>query len=111
MASMAPVAAITYSLLYGISTKQKVITIDSKRLRSEHFSPKKESSYSIGSLEEYAELLDDETVVDDGGYQGNVKLVRNNSNYKVQDGTVEKSNLGGEYNHTTNDSEASMRRR
>jgi len=64
MASMAPVAAITYSLLYGISTKRKVITIDTKRSRTENFGgAKHKSSYSIGSLDEYAELLDDDNVV------------------------------------------------
>jgi hypothetical protein len=114
MASMAPVAAITYSLLYGISTKRKVITIDTKRSRTDNFGGKHKSSYSIGSLDDYAELLDDDNVLEDPGYQGNVKFVQGkDENFKVQEASAERSNLRGtlmDPSRISNDSELSMRR-
>ena len=88
-ASLAPVAAITYSLLYGISTKKKVIMIDTKRTKTDP--TLKQRSYSIGSLEDYAELLEGEEVLEEAGYFGNMKLINKHEeedNYKVQDATT-----------------------
>ena len=107
-ASLAPAAAITYSLLYGISTKQKVITIDAKCSRS--MIAKNKDTHSMSSLDEYAELLEDDAFLEDPGYQGNLKV---NENFKVQDRTVERSKLShGNHNRTSSiDSESSFKRR
>ena len=73
-ASLLPVAAITYSLLYGISTKKKVILIDTKRSQGELRA--KPRSYSIGSLDDYTELLEEEDEIEDPGYFGNLKFTK-----------------------------------
>ena len=99
-ASLAPVAAITYSLLYGISTKKKVIMIDTKRSHGEQRA--KPRSYSIGSLDDYADLLEGEDEFEDPGYFGNLKLAKKKNdeeNYLLQEATKSIMNENKESGH------------
>ena len=64
-ASLFPIAAITYSLMYGINNKKKVRLIDVSKQGHNLENPiitTKFRSSSIGSLLDYAEQLDEDEI-------------------------------------------------
>jgi hypothetical protein len=96
LASLFPVAAIVYSLNYGMSNKKRIKLIDRKLQKVSNLGETtQERTSSISSLLDYAEKLgcdedmrtDSDEEIEDikgGGSSGELMLSKNNKNLRLQ---------------------------